>query len=507
MKENNMNTTLRLLIITLTALAASKTWLVAQEHNTKHHHYQLIDVGTLGGPLTGLSYPLPGEVQLNRRGLVVGISETANPDPNTPNCITPDCDVAHAFQWQNGVLTDLGVLPGGDDSYAFSSNDRGEVVGMSENGLIDPFTGFPETVGVLWTRGKVINLGTLGGNASWAGAINDRGQVVGAALNDIPDSFSGSLAIGPFFPLTTQLHGFLWEHGVMKDLGTLGGPDSQAQYINARGQIAGQSFTDFTPNPPVTAPACITAGIPTQHPFLWQNGFTDLGSLGGTCGYANWLNNRGQVIGTMTLAGDSTNHAFLWDRGVLTDLGTLGGNNSEAWFANNAGEVVGRADFSPSSTDHHAFLWRRGARMIDLGTVAGQPLSTAEGINSHTQIVGDSLGNGWLWENGSIVDLNTLVPSNSTVHVAGAVAINDRGEIVAEGFPSNGDDHVVVLIPCDDDHPDVDGCDYSLAEVDSATRAGSASASHNSPTANTNDRINGHAESPQRRRFTRRPLS
>jgi hypothetical protein len=145
--------------------------------------------------------------------------------------------------------------------------------------------------------------------------------------------------------------------------------------------------------------------------------------------------------------------------------------------------------------------------MIDLGTVAGQPLSTAEGINSHTQIVGDSLGNGWLWENGSIVDLNTLVPSNSTVHVAGAVAINDRGEIVAEGFPSNGDDHVVVLIPCDDDHPDVDGCDYSLAEVDSATRAGSASASHNSPTANTNDRINGHAESPQRRRFTRRPLS
>src|SRR5579871_344784 len=120
-------------------------------------------------------------------------------------------------------------------------------------------TGFPEVVGVLWSGGKIIDLGTLGGAASWAGTINDQGQVAGAALNDVPDSFSGNLAIGPLFPVTTQLHAFLWEHGVMKDLGTLGGPDSEAQYINARGQIAGQSFTDFTPNPPVTAPACLSA--------------------------------------------------------------------------------------------------------------------------------------------------------------------------------------------------------------------------------------------------------
>ena len=144
--------------------------------------------------------------------------------------------------------------------------------------------------------------------------------------------------------------------------------------------------------------------------------------------------------------------------------------------------------------------------MTDLGTVADQALSTAYGINSHTQIVGDSQGNGWLWENGSIVDLNTLVPSNTSVHVLGAVSINDRGEIVAAGLPGNGADHVVVLIPCDDDHPDVDGCDYSLTELGSAGPKGPAPSGQNSPTANPTDRTNGRAENSQAHRFTRRLL-
>lgn len=442
------------------ALLAISVQLAAQEL-PKHHHYKLIDVGTFGGPNAYLSYPLPGEVQLNQRGLVVGVADTPSSDPYNPNCMI-DCYLVHAFQWRNGVLTDLGALPGTNDSYAFSSNNRGQAVGVSENGAVDPLTGFPEVVAVLWTDGGVVDLGTLGGNASWTGTVNDRGQVVGAALNSVPDSFGGSLAVQPIFPVATQVHAFLWERGVMKDLGTLGGPDSEAQYVNEWGQIAGQSFTDSMPNSPITAPACPTSGIPTQHPFLWQDGLIDLGSLGGTCGYANWLNNRGQVVGTMTLAGDAENHAFLWDRGKLTDLGTLGGNNSEAWFANDAGHVVGRADFSPSSTHHHAFLWKHGV-MRDLGTVAGQPNSTAFAINFNDQVVGDAHGNAWLWEKGSIVDLNTLVPPGSE-HVREGSAINDRGEIVAAGLRADGSVGVVVLIPCDENHPGIEYCDYSLVE-------------------------------------------
>jgi len=474
----------------LTALAISIP-LAAQQAQANHHHYQLIDLGTFGGPNSYLSYPPPGEVQINRHGLVAGIADTPTPDPFAPNCfVLPECLVAHAFGWQDDMLADLGSLGGANNSsYAFASNDRGEIVGMSENGIIDPLTGFPEVHGVLWRDDQIIDIGTLGGNGSFTGNVNHLGQVVGGALNATPDSFGGSLAIGLFFPVATQQHAFLWENGTMTDLGTLGGPDSQAQYVNERGQIAGQSFINSTPNPPITAPACLTSGIPTEHPFLVQDGgMIDLGSLGGTCGYANWLNKRGQVIGTMTLAGDTTNHAFLWDQHhhpQLEDLGTLGGNNSEAWFANDHGEVVGRADFSTSSTDHHAFLWKNG-HMTDLGTVAGQPLSTATGVNSKTQIVGDSLGNGWLWENGSIVDLNTLVPPDTGIHVGEAAAINDRGEIVATGYASNGNEHVVVLIPCDENHHGVESCDYALVDATTTAQERALQAAHSSTVANEN---------------------
>jgi uncharacterized membrane protein len=132
----------------------------------------------------------------------------------------------------------------------------------------------------------------LGGNESYANFINDRGQITGAALNAIPDAFTNELFIG-----ATQVHAFLWEHGSMQDLGTLGGPDSFGYYINEHGEVTGQSFTNDIPNE--------TTGIPTLDPFLWRDGrMLDLGSLGGTFGVPDALNNRGQVVGGSTLAGD-----------------------------------------------------------------------------------------------------------------------------------------------------------------------------------------------------------
>ena len=65
--------------------------------------------------------------------------------------------------------------------------------------------------------------------------------------------------------------------------------------------------------------------------------------------------------------------------------------------------------------------------MTDLGTVDGDPVSGAFHINSRDQVVGTSgpLSGEWvhafLWENGGpMIDLNTLVRSNSGVQLVSA---------------------------------------------------------------------------------------
>ena len=205
----------------------------------------------------------------------------------------------------------------------------------------------------------------------------------------------------------------------------------------------------------------------------------DLGTLGGAWGGAGTLNNRGQVIGNSSLAtdpgacigiGNTANcHPFLWDDGKLIDLftSTIGGNPITANALNDAGEIIGGGAFPNRVFD--AYLWRNGVA-TDLGTLPGDCFSEAVAINSGGQVVGYSVAcdfsiqRSFLWENGSMVDLNALIPSDSNLQLVETIAINERGEIAGDGVPPGcGGDaacgHAYVLIPCDHDHADNGSCE------------------------------------------------
>jgi probable HAF family extracellular repeat protein len=440
----------------------------ADNNNNHQPRYRLIEIGTFGGPDSYLFTGPPLFRVLNDQGTFVGSAATSTADPYYPNCFT-DCYINHTVQWKNGVLTDLGALPGSNSSGPFGINEFGTVVGVSQNGSIDPLTGFPEYDAVAWNNGGITNMGTFGGNISVANALNDWGQVAGLAANTIPDQFASGLgpcATFDCWPVATQLRAFLWQNGRMHDLGTLGGNDADASLINDLGILAGVSYTNTTPNP--------TTGLPTQDPFIWVDGkMVDLGSLGGTSGYPNWLNLWGQVVGQSNVAGDQAYHPFLWSGGTLRDLGTFGGATGAANWINDAGQVVGQADLPGGqcqgmACQHHAFLWRNGT-LNDLGTVGTDPCSKAFSINLASQVVGESApvcggeytaSAATLWQNGTVYDLNTLIPPGSGLTLNVGWDINDQGMIAGQGILANGEERAFVLIPCYQNDPS--GCQNRL---------------------------------------------
>lgn len=278
--------------------------------------------------------------------------------------------VLHAVLWQSPGLTpppitDLGTL-GGTGTFFGTSNFGSEAYGL--NGLI-------QVVGVsaissgafhafLWQNGVMTDLGTFpGGTYSEADAINETGAIVGG----------GNTASGAF-------HAFLLQTGVMTDLGTLGGTFSIPSSVNDRGQVVGLS----------------TTASGTVHAFLWQKGvMTDLGTLGGTAIYlgnpnfgslAHDINIAGIVVG-VSATPSGLLHAFLWQRGVMTDLGTLGGTYSEAYGISPQLCVTGVS--KTSSGAPHAFVWNMRVGMLDLGTLGGA-FSGAFAINNAGFMAGSS---------------------------------------------------------------------------------------------------------------------
>ena len=437
------------------AIALFAALNIVSEALAQQPRYKLIDMGTFGGPQSYLNDGNDGNnsaTVLNNRGTLTGWADTPTPDPFPAFCFDEDCFVAHAFQFHAGVRTDLGALADGMSSQANWISASGLVAGVSQNGEIDPLIpGLPELRAVLWRNGAITDLGTLpsGGYESFAMAVNSRGQVVGEAQNTAPDDFS---MVGPGF-ITTQTRAFLWQNGTMEDLGTLGtGTDAIAQFINERGQVVGWSYTSSAPN--TSCPFFLPLALGS---FIWdeKSGMRDIGNLGGTCAIATGVNNQGMVIGD-NVDDNPIERGFVWDNDSIKDLGgSIGGNQTTAEAVNQAGEVVGVGTLQGEDS-YHATLWKHVGEITDLGTIDQDLCSFPTAINSQAQIVGASLPScafdsntrAFLWQDGSIFDLNTLIPSGASLRLQSARDINDRGEIGGVGLDVDNNPHAFLLVPC-----------------------------------------------------------
>jgi probable HAF family extracellular repeat protein len=314
-------------------------------HAALWRNSSLTDLFTLGGPNSSVTWAVK-----NTAGIVVGISQTATPEPlgeswssaffySSPNNVGY---INLGFVWQNGLMRGLPNFPGGNNGFATGANNLGQAVGWAENDVHDPTCVSPQVLQfrpALWTLGPpdvIQDLPLIPGDTSGAAtAINDNGQIVG--ISGICDQ-----AVGRH----TAKHAVLWENGGVTDIY----PDAPAPWwntptaINQRGDVVGFAGD----------PAFVEGDI--VHAFMWtrEDGIRQLKPLPRRTpphvdSEAYGINERRQVVGVSCDADFVDCRAVIWDHGnTPTDLNDLKAPGYSAVLAgardiNNNGEITGRA--------------------------------------------------------------------------------------------------------------------------------------------------------------------
>ena len=329
---------------------------------------------------------------------------------------------------------------GAPPTRALDVSEAGEVVGFFSLCHIGPSVPF------VWTKeAGLVTLklppGSIEGIA--AGIDNETGWIVG--------STDGPGTDGPFATV--------WEDGEPVILGTLPGGDFSDAFASSRGRVVGQWGNEVTG--------------PLQAFLLEFGRMIDLGpDLGTRNGAARGVNVAGQVTGWMGHSFLIDSRAFIWQGGEVTVLDAIpGGFTSDAEAISDSGHVVGAGIWIDPDTDEEytrAFHWA-GGTMVNLGTLPGFLRSAALDVSNSGVVVGRLWGGigetGFVWFDGAMVDLNTLVSLGNDVEIRNSLAISNTGQIVASGEDAKGGVMGLLLTPIDPRTGDLT-CDGSVSQDD-----------------------------------------
>jgi probable HAF family extracellular repeat protein len=156
-------------------------------------------------------------------------------------------------------------------------------------------------------------------------------------------------------------------------------------------------------------------------------------------------------------------HIMSFSGGVMHDLGTLPGfPNSTVYDLNNSGDIVGYSE-TANGLNAHAFLYHNGS-LLDMNSLmpsnSSGTVSEAFAINNRGQVLcyvsGGLAGEGLsLYNNGSFAALNDLLLDSGSWRVGAfgdeigykARVLNDAGQVACDAADSNNTDHLVILTP------------------------------------------------------------
>ncbi len=247
---------------------------------------------------------------------------------------------------------------------------------------------------------------------SIAAAINDDGQIAGSIFTvpAIPGSQTAALIDG-------KGGGWLFSEAHSADainrLGQVAGGGGATMFFNGTTTetAGGDNPRLYALNDSAIAAGSLSPGFGFERAatFKFPSGIPTLLDLSAVISatygpqavyysMATAINNAGQVVGSIRYGGGAPgphpSPAFLVSGGSATNLGTLGGVSAAAKDINNNGIVVGESAIADNTV--HAFIYRNGA-MTDLNTLianSGWVLTSAAAINDKGQIVGSGTLNG-----------------------------------------------------------------------------------------------------------------